>query len=237
MRLIHLDPARRRAAFTLIELLVVVSIIALLVAILLPGLTRAREQAKHVVCMNNLHQAHVGIVIYAADSDDYVPPLDAWYPDPFTDELDVLYKGGSKRGLGLLVPTYVDDIRIFICPNDRYVLSKYEPGKRLSEYVKAHSSYVYEGGLTNESCPTFVIRAGASRKRINDKPLYGPLAFDRGTGYNATLGKNVYMHPDQVMNVLTMRGDIRDVYVPADVWIFGYSDLAIYLDNSLRLSY
>ena len=54
----------RQKAFTLIELLVVVAIIALLIAILLPSLQRAREQAKRVVCMANQAQIVKAMTIY-----------------------------------------------------------------------------------------------------------------------------------------------------------------------------
>ena len=59
----------RGQGFTLIELLVVVSIIALLVAILLPALGKAREQARSVICKTNLAQQCLGHVLYAEDND------------------------------------------------------------------------------------------------------------------------------------------------------------------------
>jgi hypothetical protein len=61
----------RFAAFTLIELLVVVSIIVLLLAILLPSLSRAREQAKQVVCGSNLQGFGRGFYLYAGENRDY----------------------------------------------------------------------------------------------------------------------------------------------------------------------
>jgi prepilin-type N-terminal cleavage/methylation domain-containing protein len=57
----------RRPAFTLIELLVVVAIIALLVAILLPSLAKAREQARSAVCKSNIHQMGVGLTLYTLE--------------------------------------------------------------------------------------------------------------------------------------------------------------------------
>ena len=56
-----------KSGFTLIELLVVVAIIAVLVSLLLPSLSRARETAKSVRCKSNLHQGHVFATMYASD--------------------------------------------------------------------------------------------------------------------------------------------------------------------------
>jgi prepilin-type N-terminal cleavage/methylation domain-containing protein len=65
---------KRQHGFTLIELLVVVAIIALLIAILLPSLGRARDRAKLTACASNLRQLGVASGVYAAEWDQYVPP-------------------------------------------------------------------------------------------------------------------------------------------------------------------
>ncbi len=63
----------RRMAFTLIELLVVISIIALLMAILMPALSRVRKQAKGVYCLNNLREIGVAMHVYAQENNDFIP--------------------------------------------------------------------------------------------------------------------------------------------------------------------
>src|SRR5690606_25937103 len=61
-----------RAAFTLVELLVVIGIIALLIGILLPTLSRAREAGNTAKCLSNLRNMALGAVMYANDNDGYL---------------------------------------------------------------------------------------------------------------------------------------------------------------------
>ena len=64
---------KKRNGFTLIELLVVISIIALLVAILLPALNKAKDRAKGAVCLSNLRQIGLGLTLYTENNDGYIP--------------------------------------------------------------------------------------------------------------------------------------------------------------------
>ena len=120
----------RKAAFTLIELLVVVSIIALLVAILLPSLARARRQARAVVCRSNLRQLHLANTGYAVENGDY-------YVRAAPDMLDGF--GGKQRWHGERLVAAVDA----------------DPAKNTFDPSKGPlNNYVHQGEV--KECPQLV---------------------------------------------------------------------------------
>ena len=109
--------------FTLIELLIVIAIIALLMAILLPALNRAREQGKRAVCLNNVKTLTVAWTMYCDEYDQYLPKAytdtDGWIQEipgyrlnPEQAPRDIHLK--ALRG-GTLFP-YLRTTKIFRCP-------------------------------------------------------------------------------------------------------------------------
>src|SRR5262245_31863106 len=109
---VHCGAAR---GFTLLELLVVVAIIAILTALLLPALGRAKARAQQPACMNNLRQISLGIRMYADDSSDAFPvPVNNFPPDAFT-----AYTKLMKSYLGMTGAS-AEQAGLFACPADTF---------------------------------------------------------------------------------------------------------------------
>ena len=95
-----------RPGFTLIELLVVTAIIALLAALLLPALARAKQKGQQAACVDNLRQQALALFMYADDNGDILPPTA--YNDANGNEVD----------WPTLLDPYLKSPKIHLCPND-----------------------------------------------------------------------------------------------------------------------
>ena len=142
----------KNKAFTLIELLVVIAIIAILAALLLPALARAKENATGIACMNNNKQIMLAWSLFASDHEDRIPYASAYKSEPtwpFAWAVGVLRLTGVNEDLSFVtegvIKKYVGNSKdVFKCPADKAIITNNRGQKIYRD--RSYSMNIFMGG-------------------------------------------------------------------------------------------
>jgi prepilin-type N-terminal cleavage/methylation domain-containing protein len=166
---------RRRKGFTLVELLVVIGIIALLISILMPALSRVRDQANRIKCMSNVRTIMQGIVMYCSQNKSYLPYAN-WGGNPLGTP-GWLYDNSqwptfnTDASDGLPAWSYFEDgaierllksREVFKCPLHIERVTEFRPGG--SGITEKYTSYLMNGVSQDYGGPPYPV----TRYKVED---------------------------------------------------------------------
>ena len=174
-------------SFTLVELLVVIAIIAMLAALLMPGLGKAKEAARATACISNLRQVGIALQLYVQDNHNRLPVLrDRLFDTNATPGL------GSHATMDVALAYYLGANQVLRCPSDR---------KRF--YEQTGSSYSWNSLLNGQDADHLRVFT------LDFDPHQIPVAFDKEAFHAARGPKRGvnYLYADgHIKNLLALEG-------------------------------
>ena len=157
----------KKPAFTLIELLVVIAIIAMMVAILIPAVSKALEAARRSNCANNLKTIGTGFLAYATENKGNLPASD---DDSLTSVANAVFTN------------YVTDLKLWVCPSDKGV----SVAKDIGEFDSGpNCSYMLVSGYKLAS-----VQSPATAPLLMDE-VNSPPNLDDSDNHGSSLRMNV----------------------------------------------
>jgi len=182
----------KRRGFTLLELLVVMSVLAILVALLLPALASAQQAGRKAICLANLRQIGIAVHAYAFEQDGRIPygpqapPFTSpasFYPSTGAPTSLLSLQSGVPVGLGLLLPRHLGaQSKVLFCPGSDQAIDADAEVKKVGRSQAQGSYYYRHGGNTRlfdspEALPSPFLKLDQLGENRNGEPIRA-LAID-----------------------------------------------------------
>lgn len=210
--------ARRRRGFTLVELLVVIGIIALLISILLPSLSKAQEQARRIACASNVRQFCTSLIMYAGENKGRLMDVGN-HNKQWNNSGNTSVSNGVQTmhpaARDLLVEQYKMTRRMFFCPSN-VDMDNGSNWSRSDLNDFAFTGYMFLAGRTELSKPKAQITLFKGFEEVPDgiQVVPGPKLTGRKAFYEVLVGDTSRSWQNQLSPSNHLYGDDSTGYLP-----------------------